>query len=488
MRPRAAPAGPLRSWELVEGWGMAVAAPARVLRPRGVDEIRAAFAQARRDGVPLGLRGGGNSYGDAAVNSRGHVLDVSRMDRVLGWDPATGLAELEPGVTVRQLWQRILPDGWWPRVVSGTMFPTMAGALAMNIHGKNNFAAGTFGEACVEFDLVLPSGELRTASRERDPELFHAAIGGLGLLGCFSRVVLRTHRVHSGDLLVKALRGRDLREVMQLMERRRAASDYLVGWLDGFPGGESSGRGLVHAARYLRPGEDPDPRRTLSVRHQELPPYVLGFPKAEAWRVLRLLNHDAGMRAVNAAKWLAGCAEAAQNPYRQGLAAFSFLLDYVPNWKYAYGTEPGRRGLVQFQPFVPHAAAHDTFLELLARSRAAGLVPYLLVLKRHRPDPFLLTHAVDGWSLAMDFKLAPENRARLFAHLRALAEVVLAAGGRFYGAKDLVLGEGALARFIPAADLQRFLDLKLRLDPGNLLQTDQSRRLLGGLLPDRTGP
>lgn len=488
MRPRAAATGPLRSWELVEGWGMTVAAPARVLRPRTVDEIRAAFAAARRDGVPLGLRGGGNSYGDAALNSRGHVLDISRMDRVLHWDPASGVIEAEPGLGVRQLWQRGLPDGWWPRVVSGTMFPTLAGALAMNIHGKNNFAAGTFGEACVEFDLVLPSGELRTVSRERDPDLFHAAIGGLGLLGCFSRVVLRLHRVHSGDLLVRALRGRDLREVMDLMERRRADSDYMVGWLDGFPGGDSAGRGLVHVARYLRPGEDADPRRTLSVGYQELPSHVLGFPKAEAWRVLRLLNTDAGMRAVNAAKWLAGCAEAAQNPYRQPLAAFSFLLDYVPNWKFAYGTEPGRRGLIQFQSFVPHAAAHDTFLELLARSRAGRLVPYLLVLKRHRPDPFWLTHAVDGWSLAMDFKVTPDNRERLFAHCRALAEVVLAAGGRFYGAKDLVLGPGALARFIPAAELGRFLELKRRLDPGGLLQTDLSRRLLAGLLAEGPAP
>jgi FAD/FMN-containing dehydrogenase len=488
MARATAPRPPRRSWELVEGWGMAVAAPARVLRPRSVDGIRACLELARRDGVPLGLRGTGNSYGDASVNEAGHVLDISAMDRVLGWDPATGIAELEPGVTVRQLWQRILPDGFWPRVVSGTMFPTMAGALAMNIHGKNNFAAGTFGDACVEFDLVLPSGEVRTASRERDPDLFHAAIGGFGMLGCFSRVVLRTHRVHSGDLLVKALRGRDLREVMDLMEARRATSDYLVGWLDGFPGGERAGRGLVHAARYLRPGEDGEPQRTLRVAYQELPPSILGFPKSEVWRVLRLLNHDAGMRAVNAAKYAAGCAEAAQNPRRQALAAFSFLLDYVPNWKFAYGTEPGLTGLIQFQSFLPHAAAHDAFADMLARCRAARLVPYLLVLKRHRPDPFWMTHAVDGWSLAMDFKVTPENRARLWAHCAQLTECVLAAGGRFYFAKDLVLGPDAVRRSLPPRDLQRFLALKRGLDPGNLLQTNLSRRLFGAFAGDGPAP
>ncbi|HEX5010923.1 MAG TPA: FAD-binding oxidoreductase [Planctomycetota bacterium] len=485
MAPGIATRGPRRSYELVEGWGMAVAAPARVLRPRNLDEIRASFELARRDGVPLGLRGAGNSYGDASVNATGHVLDISRMDRILRWDPATGVAELEPGVTLRQLWRHILPDGWWPRVVSGTMFPTVAGALAMNTHGKNNYVAGTFGDACLEFDIVLPSGEVRTASREREPELFHAAIGGFGMLGCFSRIVLQTHRVHSGNLRVKALRGRNLREVLDLMESRRETADYLVGWIDAFPAGARSGRGLVHAASYLQPGEDPEPGKTLRVSHQELPPTILGFPKSDVWRILRRFNNDAGMRLINAAKYLAGYVEAAQGPRLQSHAGFAFLLDYVPNWKFAYGTEPGRRGLIQFQSFLPHAAAHDTWHGMLVRCRAARLLPYLGVLKRHRSDPFWMTHAVDGWSLALDFKVTPENRARLWEHCRAMSETVIAAGGRFYFAKDLVLGPDAVARFLPPADLERFLALKRRLDPEGLLQTNLSRRVLGALAGSR---
>jgi len=473
------PAGPRRSFELVEGWGMVVAAPSRVLRPRSVDEIRACYQLARHDGVPLGLRGTGNSYGDAAINARGHVLDIARMDRILRWDRETGIAELEPGVTLQRLWRRILPDGWWPRVVPGTMFPTVAGALAMNVHGKNNHVAGSFGDACLQFDIVLPSGEVRTASRDRDPDLFHAAIGGFGMLGCFSRIVLATHRVHSGKLRVEALRGRDLREVMDLMESRRATADHLVGWIDGFPDGERSGRGLVHAARYLEPGEDGEPEESLRVGYQERPTSLLGFPKADLWRLLRLLNNDPGMRLANAARYLAGCATAAQNPRLVSLAAVAFPLDHVPNWKFAYGTEPGRRGLIQFQSFLPRATAHATWLELLARCRGERLVPYLAVVKLHRQDPFWMTHAVDGFSLALDFKLTPANRARLFAHGRGLAETVIAAGGRFYFAKDLVLGPDAVARFLPPEDLQRFLALKRRLDPEGLLQTDLSRRVLG---------
>jgi FAD/FMN-containing dehydrogenase len=477
-----AAATPLRSWEYVEGWGMAVGAHSRVLRPRSVEEIAACFRAAREQGLCLGLRGTGNSYGDASVNRQGWVLDVSRMNRILSWDPVTGIAVLEPGVTVQQLWKHILRDGWWPAVVSGTAFPTVAGALAMNIHGKNNYKVGPLGDHCLEFDLVLPSGEVVTASRERQADLFHAAIGGFGMLGAFSRVVLRTKHVHSGEMRVQALRSRDLAEMMRQIEELRAQADYLVGWVDAFPGGERAGRGLVHAAFHLKPGEDAAPERTLAVSYQELPGSILGFPKSEVWRILRLFNNDAGMRFVNAVKYLAGCAEAAQNPHLQSHAAFAFLLDYVPNYKFAFGTEPGRRGLIQFQSFVPHAAAHDVYLELLQRSRDARLVPYLAVLKRHRPDPFWMTHAVDGWSLALDYKVTPGNRAALWAHCDAMTEVVIAAGGRFYFAKDLVIGPDDARRCFPPENLARFLELKRRLDPGLLLQTDLFRRIFGDLV------
>ncbi|HVS19152.1 MAG TPA: FAD-dependent oxidoreductase, partial [Planctomycetota bacterium] len=179
-----------RHFEYVEGWGMAVGHHARVLRPRSVEELAHAFAEARAQGVSLCLRGGGNSYGDASTTDRGHVLDLSAMNRILAFDADTGRVEAEGGVTIEQLWKHVLPHGYWPKVVSGTMFPTLAGAAAANIHGKNNFAVGTIGDCIAEFDLYTPAGELVTCSREENADLFHAAIGGFGMLGAITRVVL----------------------------------------------------------------------------------------------------------------------------------------------------------------------------------------------------------------------------------------------------------------------------------------------------------
>ena len=480
MSATSAPAAHTRSsFEYVEGWGMAVGHYNRVLRPREVGEIAAAYDLARASGVPLTLRGTGCSYGDPSCNDAGHVLDLSGLDRVLDFDPASGVIEVEAGVSLEQLWKYLLPRGFWPKVCSGTMFPTTGGALGMNIHGKNNYKVGTWGDNTLEFDMVLPSGELRTCDRETNADLFHAAIGGLGMLGTISRAKLKTARIHSGDIEVRGISTRTLREMMEVIEERKAHADYLVGWIDCFAGGDQLGRGLIHEANYLPEGADPDPARSLTVAHQELPANIMGvLPKEQVWRALYLFNHDLGMRLVNLAKFHAGRVEQMGGPYLQSHAGFNFLLDYVPNWKWAYGRRRGY-GLIQYQPFVPHEHALEVYSELLELCRRRGFVSYLGVLKRHKPDPFWLTHALDGWSFALDFKVTPARREALWQHCHDMTEIVLAAGGKFYFAKDLVLRAQDAERFYPEGRLEAFRALKHELDPEGLLQSDVWRRIRG---------
>ena len=102
----------------------------------------------------------------------------------------------------------------------------------------------------------------------------------------------------------------------------------------------------------------------------------------------------------------------------------------IGNWL----TDSG--GLIEYQSFVPKETAEAAWTELLSLSLRHGLPSYLGVTKRHRPDQFLLSHAVDGFSLAMDFKVTNGNRANLSQMLQDFDRIVLEAGGRFYFAKN----------------------------------------------------
>lgn len=467
---------PTENLERVAAWGGASEGLSYVYRPSTVEALHDVLVLARRSGRTVGLRGGGNSYGDAAMNSENILIDLRRMNRILEWDPQTGRIRLEPGVTLAELWQYILEDGWWPPIATGTSLTTMGGSAAMNVHGKNAYRAGTFGDHVLEFDLMLASGETITCGREENSDIFHAAIGGFGMLGIFTSLTMQMKRVYSGLLDVETCVRADLREMFSYFHENVDQSDYIVGWINAMAGGKSLGRGDVHRANYLSQGIDPHPAQTLRLENQHLGPNMFGVvPRSIMWLFMRPMFSKTGVRFVNQGKYLAGSFGGTKR-YRQPHVQFHFLLDYVPDFKKAYG--PG--GLIQYQPFIPKETAHDAFAEILSLCQRRGLPNFLTVLKRHRPDDFLMSYAVDGFSMAMDFRVTNENKQRLVWLTRELDEIVLAAGGRFYFAKDSTLRPGVARSYLGEERIDRFRELKQRCDPEELLQTDLWRRVFPG--------
>ena len=457
----------------LRGYGRSAGSAGYLYRPTHVEQIVDLFEQVTRHGWTVAPRGAGRSYGDAALNSGQVVLDLQRMNRVLDWNPATGVIRAEPGVTIEQLWQYCLEDGWWPPVVPGTSRPTLGGCLGMNIHGKNNYRAGTIGEHVLAFEALLPTGELINCTPASDPELFYSLISSAGLLGVFTSITLQLKAVHSGDMEVEELATPNMAAMIDLMEPLKSEADYLVGWVDTTVGGRSMGRGQVHRAQYVAGADEPNLPYSLSREHQDLPDKLLGvLPSAAVWPFMRLGFNNLMMPWVNTGKYLAGRLSH-HHRYRQSLVAFSFLLDSLPIVEYAYG----RRGLIQYQSFVPRAAAADTFRAILDLTQRRGLPSYLGVTKRHRPDRFLFSHAVDGYSMALDFPV-PSRVDRLDQMAHDLDRLVLEAGGRFYFAKDSTLTPYAAARYLGEATLARFRALKARCDPHSVLQTELYRRVL----------
>src|SRR5579864_9793170 len=77
--------------------------PIGVVVPRDADDVAAAFAMAREDGVALLPRGGGTSQCGQTVG-RALVLDCSKyMDRILSVDAEARRAFVQPGVVLDRL-------------------------------------------------------------------------------------------------------------------------------------------------------------------------------------------------------------------------------------------------------------------------------------------------------------------------------------------------------------------------------------------------
>ncbi len=470
----------------LSGWGLRDQARCLVARPLNEADIVIAFQAAWEAGISVGLRGGGNSYGDAAINADALVVDTSGMDRILAWDAERGTITVEPGVTISQLWRFLLPQGWLPVVVPGTSVVTVGGAAAANVHGKSNWRVGCFGDHILRFDIMLSSGERLTCSRTENADLFSAAIGGMGLFGCFTSLTLQARRVSSGLVVATQTAHGSLDALIAALEEASAWADDLVTWLDTSARGASLGRGLLNAIRDLAPGEDPQPERTRSPDWQDRSLGVLRLARTlpDSWLpwLARPLASPWGVALANRAQWTLGSLRARRlpdlrqppiHPRLMSYAAANFTLDAIPNWRDAY--KPG--GLIQQQSFIPREAAASAFRQLIERSHEAGIVPSLAVLKKQRLSAFLLNYLVDGYSLALDYPVRRGHEAQTLALLRDLNAITLDHGGRIYLAKDDTLTAEQAQRMYAPETLARFHALKARYDPDTLLQTNLSRRI-----------
>ena len=449
----------------LSGFGLLHSAASFAFRPSNVEEILGILETARRENRQVVLRGNGRSYGDASVGAECMALDIRRMNRILSWDPTTGTVDAEAGVTLEQLWKLGIEDRRFPPVVSGTMLPTLAGALAMNIHGKNQTSVGTIGENVIEIDVVFADGTVETLLPT--DKKFSVVVGSAGLFGIIVRVKFQLALLRSGMLRVLGLACHTIEDHLDYLDQYCGDAEHIVSWVDPFGRGTQLGRGQFLAAWSS------DFPTAFSISEQEPSSVVMGrFSKAELWRVLRPLTNRTGIKFLSALRFLATRLKHGAPSY-VSIVAFQFQLDYMPNWQRAY--LPG--GLRQFQCFVPRDRAASTFREILLVTQRERLEAFLGVIKKHRPDPFLVKYCGDGYSFALDFRETAKNRARLGRLFDEITDLVLNAGGGFYLAKDGTLTPSQARRSLGDGTLDELRKWKAELDPGHLFTSDLAKRL-----------
>jgi len=454
--------GPPGTREVLSGWGRTAPSGATVLRPLNGPELRAAADTAPARG--LLARGLGRSYGDAAQNAGGVVLDTTRVDHIVELDPDAALVRVGAGASLDALLRDLVPRGFFVPVSPGTRYVTVGGAIASDVHGKNHHLDGTWCTHVPSMALATPAEGVVEVGPGADPALFWATAGGMGLTGVVVEATVALPRIETSRLLVDTDRTADLDEAMAIMEAGDIDAPYSVAWVDLLAQGAATGRSVVTSGRFARRDDLPAARRRNPLRYDARPLATVPRPVPPG-----LLNR-ATVRAFNEL-WYRK-APRRREAELQTIPAFFHPLDVLGDWNRLYGPA----GFVQWQVVVPFAAADVLRSIVGALSRARCPSP-LAVLKRFGPaNPGPLSFPMAGWTLAVDVAAGADGLGPV---LDALDEQVAAAGGRVYLAKDSRLRPELLPAMYPRLDEWR--EVRARVDPMGVLRSDLGRRL--GLCP-----
>ncbi len=391
---------------------------------------------------------------------------MTMLKRIHSIDDATGVVDLDAGVSLDELMAVALPFGLWVPVLPGTRQVTIGGAIAHDIHGKNHHSAGTFGKHVLEITLLVADGRILTLTpggSSDDPagELFWATVAGIGLTGIILRAKVQMKRTESAYFIADTATTNSLDETiaLHLEDGFEDGYEYASGWFDSISKPPKLGRGSFSRGNLARLDELPAKLRKdpLKFNGKPLVTFPDVFPNG--------LANKFDFSIVGEAYYRMGSNKTGQV---KNLAQFYHILDMFGEWNRAYGRTGG---FTQYQFIVP-TGNEDEFKKIIADVQASGHVSFLNVIKLFgEGNQAPLSFPFRGWNVCLDF---PVKRG-LGEYLNELDRRVMAMGGRLYTAKDSRTSAQNFHAMYPQID--SWIATRRKIDPTGVFISDMARRL-----------
>jgi len=410
-------------------WGFQIhRTPSAVLRPKSVGDVVQMITYANQRGLKIAMRGQGHSvYGQAQVEN-GIVIDSRTLNTVRLQDG--DILDAEPGALWGDVAKAAATQGRTPPVMVDAMMLTVGGTLSVGGTGETSHRFGAQVDNVLELDVVTGAGEPVTCSRERNSELFHMTLAGLGQCGIIVRAQLR---------LVPA-------------PKYVAMRTFMYDDVEAF---------LSDQAR-LTAAEGPGPLNGRVMREGGRTQYVLsaGSFVAEADEGDRVPAWMAGLRHKSASP-------PSTMPYwnyldRRTASIATGKASKVPNPALvATLPEGSTRPFLTYMLSTPEVYAGIWFFEVSPKLPA-----------RHMQPLQKMPHGALAYELRMQRRAsapdAPDHRAMLEAN-RALLPRLLEAGGKVYPPFAPILSPAQWQEHYGEGTWRRFAAAKRRFDPSSVL-------------------
>jgi FAD/FMN-containing dehydrogenase len=145
-----------------------------------IAKLRIEIAEARAEGRPFNIGAARHSMGGHAIPPGGHAVTFD--NGMVEPDTENGTYRVHAGARWEQVIAALDPLGFGPKVMQSNNDFGVAATFCVNAHGWP-VPHGPMGSTVRSFRILLPGGDVVTASRSENADLFAMTMGGYGLTG-----------------------------------------------------------------------------------------------------------------------------------------------------------------------------------------------------------------------------------------------------------------------------------------------------------------
>lgn len=163
--------------------------PELYLQPRSIPELRLIVDLARKLGKHVVVVGSGHSPSDLTC-SASWMVNLDEFHGVVAEEPESRVITVQAGMRLRDLIVELEARRWAMPNLGSITDQSIAGAIATSTHGSS-LKHGILSESVVALTIMLANGKVVECSRERNVDLFCAALVSLGAIGIVVHVAFR---------------------------------------------------------------------------------------------------------------------------------------------------------------------------------------------------------------------------------------------------------------------------------------------------------
>ena len=406
--------------KIIYGWSKSNYSRCDYIETYNLEHVSETFDFAKKNNKLITLRGGGRSYGDNTINKNNIVLKYRPKKNILSFNELEGEIIVSGACTLIELLKFTIPKGWLFNVSPGSQTVTISGAISNNVHGKNCIHKGYFGDYVNEMDVYTPDQGLVNCSRNKNSDLFHAVISGLGVFGIIINVKIKLRKVKSILVNTTTSYVKNLEDAVLKIENLNKNYEFNIGSLNFTRFSNFKNDGKIFSSNFSE-------EVSLNEENNEanfiiyLINYCLMFNKLPIFnKIIEYFLSKITSRKLNSIK------KTVENYY-----SMNFLGDtYLPLYNNFF-----RNGFIEYQVIFDKENYIEAINELFKLIRSNGHSSYMSSFKSYKAsdDKYIFGIDKNGYCLTFDIPYQKNDEFQKFT--RKMNEITIKYNGQVYFGK-----------------------------------------------------
>tara|TARA_B100001057_G_scaffold380381_1_gene386037 strand:+ start:231 stop:1583 length:1353 start_codon:yes stop_codon:yes gene_type:complete len=223
----------------------------KIFFPKNTREIIGIINYAKKKDKKILTIGSGLSWFDTIYNTNQIIVNLNRYKKKFLFDKKNGILTISPGFKIKEILNKIKKYNWSLYSIPGGDNVSIGGCIGNDVHGKDSFKFGNFGENIIELDVILANEKIIKCSRTKNTKIFRSIIGGLGLIGIIINVKVRLKKIseiYQTDHYICS----NYKDTVKNIFENNKDYDYINGWLDIYSKKDQLGKSVIFKSKKIK--------------------------------------------------------------------------------------------------------------------------------------------------------------------------------------------------------------------------------------------